>query len=106
MMEEQYQQGKKYLEERNFVEALKIFSEMEYLDSKALENQCIDILEDLIYYSKKKKSLEYLEQLKFYKEYVYFTDAYKRRKMNLLSKILMFGSALIGTIIFILILIL
>ena len=106
MMEEKYQEGKKYFEERNFVEALRIFSELDILDSKALENQCIDILEDLIYYSKKAKALEYLEKLKFYKDYIYFTDSYKRRRINLLSKILMFGSAIIGTVILILILLL
>lgn len=105
-MEELYELGKKAFEERDYVEALKYFSQIDYLDSKTLENTCIDYLEDLIFYSKKSKSLDYLEKLKFYKEYSYFTDAYKRKKINLISKILMFGSAIIGTIIFIIILLL
>ncbi|MDE6660494.1 MAG: hypothetical protein K2J93_01560 [Anaeroplasmataceae bacterium] len=105
-MEEQYNKAKEAFEQKDFVEALKLFSEIEYLDSKALENKCIDALEDLIYYSKKKKAVEYLERLSFYKDYNYFLDAYKRRRMNLISKILMFGSALIGTIILIIVLLL
>lgn len=105
-MEEQYKKAKEKFEQRDYVEALKLFSEIEYEDSKKLENACIDYLEDLIFYSKKKKALEYLEKLSFYKEYSYFTDAYKRRRIHLLSRILMFGSALIGTIILIIALLL
>lgn len=100
-MEEQYLQAKEAFDQKDFVEALKLFSEIDYLDSKKLENLCIDYLEDLIFYSKRKKALEYLNQLSFYKDYSYFLDAYKRRRVNLLSKILMFGSAIIGTIILI-----
>ncbi|MDE6415146.1 MAG: hypothetical protein K2K48_06990 [Anaeroplasmataceae bacterium] len=103
-MEEQYRKAKEFFEQKNFVEALKLFSEIDYEDSKKFENQCVDYLEDLIFYSKKKKALEYLESLSFYKDYNYFTDAYKRRRINILSKILMFGSALIGTIILIIVL--
>lgn len=103
-MEELYELGKKAFDEKDYVEALKCFSQIDYLDSKTLENTCIDFLEDLIYYSKKSKALEYLEKLKFYEEYSYFTDAYKRKKINLISKILMFGSAIAGTIIFIIVL--
>ena len=98
-MEELYQEGLKAFEEKNFVEALKIFSSIDYEDSKAYENKCIDALEDLIFYSKKIISLKYLEELKFYKDYIFFSDAYKRKKVDLLSKILMFGSAIIGTIV-------
>ena len=103
-MEEQYRKAKEAFEQKDFVEALKLFSEMDYEDSKKLENQCIDSLEDLIYYSKKKKALEYLESLSFYKDYNHFTDAYKRRRINILSKILMFGSAVIGSIFLIIVL--
>ncbi|MDE5855595.1 MAG: hypothetical protein K2H06_00960 [Anaeroplasmataceae bacterium] len=105
-MEEQYKLAKEKFEQRDFVEALKLFSEIDYEDSKKLENDCIDYLEDLIFYSKKKKALEYLERLSFYKEYSYFIDAYKRRRIHLLSRILMFGSAIIGTIILIVVLLL
>lgn len=100
-LEELYQQGLEHFENRNYVEALRCFSKTDILDSKKYENQCIDILEDLIYYSKKKKALDYLEQLKFYEEYSYFIDAYKRRRINWISKALMFGSAILGTIILI-----
>lgn len=100
-LEELYQQGLEYFENRNYVEALRCFSKTDILDSKKYENKCIDILEDLIYYSRKKKALDYLEQLKFYADYSYFTDAYKRRRINWISKILMFGSAILGTIILI-----
>lgn len=106
MMEEQYHKAKEALEQKDYVEALKIFSKIEYEDSKKLENLCIDSLEDLIYYSKRKTALNYLEQLSFYKDYSYFLDAYKRRRMNVISKILMFGSALIGTVILIIVLLL
>lgn len=106
IMEEQYNLAKEAYEQRNFVEALKLFSEIDYLDSKQLENSCIDILEDLIYYSKKKQAKKYLESLSFYKDYSYFIDAYKRRRINVISKILMFGSAIIGTVIFIIVYIL
>ncbi len=102
MVEEAYIKAKEYFEKKEFVEALKLFSQMEYMDSKQYENECIDCLEDLIFYSKKKKSLEYLEALSFYKEYSYFTDAYKRRRVQWISKLLMFGSAIIGTLILIL----
>ncbi|MCM1131602.1 MAG: hypothetical protein NC310_07830 [Roseburia sp.] len=101
MMEEQYQLAKEKFEEKNFVEALHLFSKMDYKDSKKYENECIDFLEDLIFYSKKTKALEYLEKLSFYDDYSYFTDAYKRRKIQFLSKIFMFSCALIGTIILI-----
>lgn len=100
-MEELYKEGLEYFNQKKFVEALRCFSQINYLDSKKYENECIDLLEDLIFYSKKKQALAYLEDLNFYKDYSYFTDAYKRRRTNLISKILMFGSAIIGTIILI-----
>ncbi|MDE7385072.1 MAG: hypothetical protein K2M84_04875, partial [Anaeroplasmataceae bacterium] len=78
-MEEQYRKAKEAFDQKDFVEALRLFSQMDYEDSKKYENKCVDSLEDLIYYSKKKKALEYLESLSFYKDYNYFTDAYKRR---------------------------
>ncbi|MDE7106018.1 MAG: hypothetical protein K2O22_02515 [Anaeroplasmataceae bacterium] len=105
-MEEQYKKAKEAFEQRNFVEALKLFSEIDYEDSKTLENQCIDYLEDLIFYSKKKKAKEYLDRLTFYKDYSYFMDAYKRRRVNMISKFLMFGCAIIGTILLIVLLVL
>lgn len=105
-MEEQYKKAKEAFEQKNFVEALKLFSEIDYEDSKTLENQCIDYLEDLIFYSKKKKAKEYLDSLTFYKDYNYFMDAYKRRRVNMISKFLMFGCAIIGTILLIVLLIL
>ncbi|MDE7264383.1 MAG: hypothetical protein K2N64_06955 [Anaeroplasmataceae bacterium] len=104
-MEEQYNKAKSCFENKDYVEALRLFSEIDYLDSKKMENDCIDILEDLIFYSKRKVSLAYLEDLAFYKDYCYFEDAYKRRRVNLISKILMFGSAIAGTIILIILLI-
>ena len=95
-MQELYELGINYFNKKNFVEALRCFSQIDYLDSKKY-----DLLEDLIYYSKRKQALLYLESLAFYKDYSFFVDAYKRRRTNLISKILMFGSALIGTIILI-----
>lgn len=100
-MQELYELGRNYFNKKDFVEALRCFSQIDYLDSKKYENDCIDFLEDLIYYSKRKQALLYLESLAFYKDYSFFVDAYKRRRTNLISKILMFGSALIGTIILI-----
>lgn len=100
-MQELYELGINYFNKKDFVEALRCFSQIDYLDSKKYENDCIDLLEDLIYYSKRKQALLYLESLAFYKDYSFFVDAYKRRRTNLISKILMFGSALIGTIILI-----
>ena len=100
-MQELYELGINYFNKKNFVEALRCFSQIDYLDSKKYENDCIDLLEDLIYYSKRKQALLYLESLAFYKDYSFFVDAYKRRRTNLISKILLFGSALIGTIILI-----
>lgn len=104
-MEEQYYKAKSYYEEKNYVEALRLFSDIDYLDSKRLENDCIDLLEDMIFYSKRQVAKEYLEKLSFYKDYSFFIDAYKRRRMNLVSKILMFGSAIVGTIVLIVLLI-
>lgn len=96
-MEEKYLEAKSYFEEKNYIEALKIFSKIEYLDSKNYENKCIDNLEDLIYYSKRRVSLEYLDKLKFYKDYSYFIDAYKRKRTDFISKIIMIICLVIST---------
>lgn len=102
-MEDIYNEAKIYYENKDYVNALKLFSTINYNDSKILENDCIDKLEDLIFYSPKKQSLNYLEQLKFYSEYNYFIDSYKRRRLDKLSKALMIIPALVGTILLIII---
>ncbi|MDE5714731.1 MAG: hypothetical protein K2I42_01220 [Anaeroplasmataceae bacterium] len=101
-MEEQYVEALKFFEEKKYIEALKAFSSINWKDSKTYENKCIDYLEDLIYYSSFKMAKNYLSELKFYKDYSYFLDAYHRKKVNLISMIMMFGAAGIATIILIL----
>ncbi len=102
-MKEKYIKAKKYYDNKDYVNALKIFSLIDYNDSKTLENDCIDRLEDLIFYSPKKQALKYLEDLKFYSYYNYFIDSYKRRKVDKLAKALMIIPALVGTILLIII---
>lgn len=105
-MEAKYNKGIKYYNEKDYVNALKIFSAIDYLDSKSLENNCIDKLEDLIFYSKRKQALDFLDKLKFYPDYSYFIDAYKRRRLDILSKALMIIPAIIGTTILLIIMLL
>lgn len=100
-MEEQKKRAVEAFEEKNFVLALKLFSTLEDAESRAYENKCIDLLEDCIYYSSRKKALAYLEELRFYKEYSFFVDAYKRKKLNMISKALMILGIGISTIILI-----
>ncbi len=104
-MEEQWTKAVQAFEEKKYIEALKIFSSIESSESKIYENKCIDALEDLIYYSNFKTAKQYLNALTFYKDYFYFKDAYHRKKVNLFSMILMFGTAGVATLIVILILI-
>ncbi len=100
-MEEKYNEAKKYYENKDYVNALKLFSSINYKDSKIIENDCIDKLEDQIFYSSKKQALKYLEALKFYSEFNYFVDSYKRRNIDKLAKIFMIIPALVGTILLI-----
>ena len=105
-MEEFYLEAMQAYEKKDFITALDLFSKMNDLNSKAYENKCIDNLEDIIYYAKRKKALEYLKKLEFYHDYSLFVDAYKRRRLNVISKIVMCGSALFGTVILVLLLLL
>ncbi len=92
-----------FLERKQYVEALKLVYREEDVLAKKIENECIDRLEDLIFYSKKAVAKEYLEQLKFYPYYSYFTDAYHRRTIHRISTVLMILSVAIGTLILILV---
>ncbi len=102
-MKEIYDEAVKAFDNKQFINALKLFSSIDYEDSKEYENKCIDYIEDLIFYSSRKKALMYLKSLEFYKDYQYFEDAYKRKKIDLLAKILMFVPVIIATIILIII---
>lgn len=103
-MQDKYEKAVEYYNNKDYVNALKLFMNMNYLDSKSYENKCVDNLEDLIYYSSKKVGKRLVKELQFYTYPTYFEDAYKRKYLGLFSKILMFGAAGIGTIIYIIVL--
>ena len=102
MMEERYTTAVEAFERKDFVEALKLFSQMEDEDSKRYENQCVEALEDILYYSNRKQAQSLLKRLEFYKDYSYFVDARNRKKMDVIAKTMMFGCAILGTILLIL----
>lgn len=104
-MEERYNEAIQAYEEKNFILALQLFSSIETKEAKEYENKCIDNLEDLIYYSKRKEALAYLEKLKFYKDFIYFEDTYKRKRTDFFCKIFMFSCAIIATLIMVILLI-
>ena len=101
-MEKTYEEAVEYFNKGDFVNALKLFSTLDYLNSKEYENKCIDNLEDIIYISKRKKSKKILSELTFYKDFVFFEDAYKRKNMSLIANIIMISCALVATIILLL----
>ncbi len=101
-MEEDYERAIKAFEQKKFVEALRLFSNMDYKDSKKYENQCVEALEDILYYSNRKQAIPLMKSLEFYSDYSYFEDARKRKKMDILAKTMMFGCAILGTILLIL----
>lgn len=97
-MENPFDTAVKAFEAKDFIKALELFSTLEDAQSKAYENKCVDNLEDIIYAARKKVALEMLERLKFYPDYAYFEDSYKRKRVDVYSKLFMYGCAAAATI--------